>query len=86
MTQSNTTTVEDLRQLVASYSPSDKTRQLVRQLPIMLLVGITGAGKDTMIRELLRSDVYTRFVTTTTRAPRKNHGITRLMLVTSGPA
>lgn len=64
-----------VRDLIQSYSPSQKTIDLLRQKQLVILAGITAAGKDTIIKELTRSGDYHDLVTSTTRAPRANDGI-----------
>ena len=58
-----------------AYSPSAKTKQLIKDTRILLLVGPTGSGKDTLARELLKTNHYHAIVTHTTRPPRHNHGV-----------
>lgn len=65
----------NLEQIVRDYRPSDETIQVVRNTKIVLLVGISGAGKDTVKRRLLQSDDYRDIVSYTTRPPRQNLGI-----------
>lgn len=65
----------DLEQLINSYQPSEKTEQLIRGTRIALLVGITGAGKDTIKRQLLQKPEYRDIVSHTTRPPRVNNGV-----------
>lgn len=67
--------VDGLRQKLLHYKPSTKTVQLVRQTPILLLVGVSGAGKDTIKHRLLDTGKYHHIVSHTTRPPRKNHGV-----------
>jgi guanylate kinase len=68
-------TVLMLTQLLEHYAPSPAAIELVQQTPILLLVGISGAGKDTIRRELAQSKKYHSIVSHTTRAPRSNGGI-----------
>jgi guanylate kinase len=67
--------LERLAAKLAAYQPAVKTVELVRQTPIVLLVGISGAGKDTIKHRLLGTGNYHHIVSHTTRAPRENHGI-----------
>lgn len=60
--------------ILQTYDPSEQTKNIVRQTPLMLLVGISGAGKDTMCKKLVKSNAYHLLVTTTTRQPRQNQG------------
>lgn len=67
--------MNDLDQLIARYSISDESIAVVRATPIVLLVGITAAGKDTIQKRLLDGDDYHGIVTHTTRLPRSNNGV-----------
>lgn len=47
----------------------------MRRTQIVLLVGITGAGKNTILAELVKTDRFHDMVTTVTREPRMNNGV-----------
>jgi guanylate kinase len=64
-----------LDQSIASYRMSDASVDIIQTTPIVLLVGITAAGKDTIQNKLLENDEYHKIVTHTTRAPRTNSGL-----------
>ena len=64
----------DLAQKVQNYIPDTATIELVRSARIALLVGIAGAGKDTIKRELLNNGDFRDIVSHTTRSPRENNG------------
>lgn len=66
----------ELIQKINSYNPNEAAVMLVRQTPILFLVGIAGAGKDTIKRQLLTQfpNDYHHIVSHTTRPPRENHG------------
>lgn len=64
----------DLQTLIDTYEPSEETLELVAKAHITLLVGIAGAGKDTVKRELLKGDDFRDIVSHTTRQPRANNG------------
>lgn len=66
---------ENLKAIVESYKPSSDTIQLVRDTPIVLLVGVAGAGKDTIKHRLLETGNYHHIVSHTTRAPRSNREV-----------
>jgi guanylate kinase len=66
---------EELATLIATYQPSDTAKELVCETKITLLVGISGAGKDTIKKELLKKPDFRDIVSHTTRAPRSNNGI-----------
>ena len=64
-----------LTQKLATYSPAETTKQLVKATPILLLVGPTGAGKDSLKDKLLQTGKYHHIISHTTRSPRINHGV-----------
>ena len=66
---------ERLIRKLADYKTPPQAIELVRSTQIVLLVGITAAGKDTVIGELLKTGDYHYIVSHTTRPPRYNHGI-----------
>ncbi len=64
-----------IEKLIKEYQPSESVRQLVIQTKIVLLVGISGAGKDTTKQRLMQSSEFADIVSYTTRQPRQNKGI-----------
>ncbi len=71
----NEADISRLRQKIATYQPSEATRNLVRATPKLFLVGISGAGKDTILHRLLQTGEYHATVSHTTRPPRANNGV-----------
>jgi guanylate kinase len=67
--------LERIATKLAAYNPAEKTVDLVKETPIVLLVGISGAGKDTIKHHLLNTGNYHHIVSHTTRPPRENHGV-----------
>lgn len=67
--------MNELAELIATYEPSDHATELVCETKITLLVGISGAGKDTIKKELLKKSDFRDIVSHTTRAPRVNNGV-----------
>lgn len=65
----------DLEQIVSQYQPDSAVRQLLVDTKIVLLVGISGAGKDTVKHQLLQSADFSDIVSYTTRQPRQNSGV-----------
>jgi guanylate kinase len=61
--------------LLQNYQPSPETIDIVRTTPIVLLVGISGAGKGTIRKKLFESGDYINFISHTTRSPRENNGV-----------
>lgn len=66
---------DQLLNKLANYTVPPAAADLIRSANIVFLVGVTGAGKDTIIGELLKSGDYHCIVSHTTRKPRYNHGI-----------
>ena len=64
-----------LEESIDNYQMSDETAGLVRATRLLLVAGIVGGGKNTVINELLKSSEYHEIVSHTTREPRNNHGV-----------
>jgi guanylate kinase len=66
-----------LSQKLAHYAPSDEVKDLLARTPTILMVGISGAGKNAILNKLfaLYSNEYHYIVSHTTRAPRPNNGV-----------
>ncbi|HET8671435.1 MAG TPA: hypothetical protein VFM05_12650 [Candidatus Saccharimonadales bacterium] len=67
-----------LKSKVAAYHPNPADLEHIRHTPILFVVGISGAGKDTILQRLMAKhpNEYRFIVSHTTRKPRENHGIT----------
>jgi len=63
------------RQRVVAYQPGDQARALLSETKLVLMVGMSGVGRDTIINELVLRGAYYPLVTSTTRLPRVNDGI-----------
>lgn len=66
---------ELLEDKLKNYQTPAKAQQLVRDTRVVFLVGVTAAGKDTILRRLVASPDYHHIVSHTTRTPRANHGV-----------
>lgn len=67
--------MNDIESLLKGYQPSQASIDIVKTTPLLLLVGISGAGKGTIRKFLLETGEYTDFVSHTTRSPRENNGV-----------
>ena len=65
--------MNDLEQLITDYQPTAETVAMVQQTRLALLAGISGAGKDTIKRQLLADEAFRDIISHTTRAPRVNN-------------
>jgi guanylate kinase len=66
---------ETLAQKLKTYKPTPQTTTLIQQTPVLLLVGPTGAGKDTLKDQLMATGEFHHIISHTTRPPRINHGV-----------
>lgn len=67
--------MQDLSEKITSYQLPVHAAELIRSTKIVLLTGITGAGKDTLKKELLHRPEFRDIISHTTRSPRSNNGI-----------
>ncbi len=66
----------EIEELIKNYQPDENLVNLVKKTKIVLLCGISGAGKSSIQSRLLEKDSkLTRIVTSTTRPLRNNNGI-----------
>lgn len=65
----------DLARLIDTYHPPEAAIELIKNTKIALLVGISGAGKDTIKRALLEKPEFGEIISHTTRVPRQNEGV-----------
>ena len=61
--------------MIAEYQPGERARALLAETAFVLMVGVTGVGRDTIIKALVEKGEYYPLVTSTTRAPRVNDGV-----------
>lgn len=61
---------------IEDYTPAAWAVQLYQETPFVLIAGITGAGRDTIVKQLTeRKGEYYQYVTSTTRPMRSNNGV-----------
>lgn len=65
----------NLEELIKDYHPPERAIKVINNTKIVLIVGISGAGKDTIKRELLTLGGFREIISHTTRAPRANVGV-----------
>jgi len=66
---------DTISQKLADYQAAESAKQLVKATPILLLVGPSGAGKDSIIGKLSQAGGFHRIISHTTRKPRINKGV-----------
>lgn len=69
------TLTEQIKEKLMAYQPDADVIVALEKTKILLLVGITGAGKNRIFKELAKTGGYYFIVSHTTRAPRKNEGV-----------
>ncbi len=65
----------DLIELIKNYQTPARAKNLLSKTKAVFLVGISGAGKDTILKELLKTEKFHYIISHTTRAPRENEGV-----------
>jgi len=66
---------EAFKKILASYQLSDRAKDALNGLSLVLMLAPTSGGRNTTIRELLKSGNYYFVVSDTTRKPRINDGV-----------
>ncbi|MDZ7744615.1 MAG: hypothetical protein U5K77_02530 [Candidatus Saccharibacteria bacterium] len=67
--------LDEFKKILADYSMSPESKQILRETNLVLLVAPTSAGRNTIIRELIKTGDYHFIVSDTTRRPRTNDGV-----------
>src|SRR5690349_7662236 len=67
--------IDEFREVLANYHLSDEAKQTLNDLHLVLMVGPTSSGRNTIIRELVKTGSYHFIVSDTSRKPRHNDGI-----------
>ncbi|MBP9667347.1 hypothetical protein KBD87_00875 [Candidatus Saccharibacteria bacterium] len=65
----------EIMQLITNYRPNKDGVTMLAETKVVLLVGITGAGKNTILSEMLKTNQFHDMVTSVTREPRMNNGV-----------
>ncbi|PKL31912.1 hypothetical protein CVV43_00480 [Candidatus Saccharibacteria bacterium HGW-Saccharibacteria-1] len=65
----------EIEKLASNYKIDQSGIDIVRASKTVFIVGITSAGKDTIVKRLLESPDYHLIVSHTTRQPRVNNGV-----------
>ena len=66
---------DEFAQVLANYQLSESAKKSLARTRLVLLVGPSSSGRNTIISELLKSGKYHYIVSDTTRQPRENDGI-----------
>jgi guanylate kinase len=66
---------DEVVELLQNYVPGEDAVLTLRKQRLIIFAGITSAGKNTIMNELLKTGEYHDIVTSTTRLPRENDGV-----------
>jgi guanylate kinase len=66
---------EDFQKILSKYQVNDEGKKLLGELKLVLLVSPTSAGRNTLIKELVKSGEYEYIISDTTRPKRENNGV-----------
>lgn len=66
---------KQLINLLDSYEMPAPAVELLQKARVAFVVGVSGAGKNTILKELLKTGKYKLIISHTTRQPRENHGV-----------
>lgn len=65
-----------LEEDIQRYHMSEESERLLGRTPLLLIAGVVGGGKNTVINEIVKdTGRYHLLVSHTTREPRSNHGV-----------
>lgn len=67
--------IDEFREVLDNYEISESAKTALKDNPFVLLTSVSSAGRNTMIRELIKGDKYHFVVSDTTRKPRVNDGV-----------
>ena len=67
--------IDDFRQVLHGYHMSDDAVETLHKSHVVMLIGPTSAGRNTIINELVATGDYYYIVSDTTRKPRVNDGV-----------
>lgn len=67
--------LEEFKELLAHYRMSAATKQILSNTQLVLLLGPTAGGRNTIINELVKTGHYHFIVSDTTRKKRVNNGV-----------
>lgn len=67
--------LQDFQQILGDYHVSSASRSILTQTKLIALVAPSSSGRNTIIKELLKSGEYHYIISDTTRKPRVNDGV-----------
>ncbi len=65
---------QEFKALLANYQPSQEARDTLATMPLVILLSVTGGGRNTIINELTKTGRYHYIVSDTTQPPKVRNG------------
>lgn len=65
---------DEFKKLLAHYQPSEQSKKLLLDMPLVILQGITGSGRNAIIDYMTKNLSYHQIVSDTTRPPKVRDG------------
>jgi guanylate kinase len=66
---------QEFQDVLEDYVTSERAKQVLQNMQLVLLIAATSSGKNTIIQHLIESGKYYYIVSDTTRQPRENDGV-----------
>lgn len=66
--------IQAFKEVLQQYTPSPESTELLRSNPLVILLGISGSGRNTIINHLVNSGKYRFIISDTTRPPKVRDG------------
>jgi guanylate kinase len=66
---------QEFQDILEDYVTSERAKQVLQNMQLVLLIAATSSGKNTIIQHLIESGKYYYIVSDTTRQPRENDGV-----------
>jgi guanylate kinase len=66
---------EAFKAVLRDYRPSDEARHLLAGMNLVILQGISGSGRNTIIDYLVQTDAFHQILSDTTRPPKLRNGV-----------
>jgi len=66
--------IDEFKKVLKDYSISDENKQILHEHPLVIMLGVSGGGRNTVINHLVNSDDYHFIISDTTRPPKIRDG------------
>lgn len=65
---------QEFIEVLDGYQPSDEAKELLKDIPLVVMLGVTGSGRNTIINHLVNTEKYHFIISDTTRPPKLRDG------------